>query len=81
MSITVLEFFPFTNRHAYQIRFNKIWTDPLLFNCFQLVAGQVAAGCFYRSSRRLHDWLVANKRFGKIIRNYQERSGMTRSIR
>jgi len=32
----------------------------------------VAAACFARSSPRLHRWLLANRVFGPLIRNWQE---------
>lgn len=33
----------------------------------------VAAACFARSSPRLHQWLLANRVFGPLIRDWQER--------
>lgn len=33
----------------------------------------VAAGCFAKSSRRCHQWLLNNKLFGAIILNWQTR--------
>jgi uncharacterized membrane protein YbaN (DUF454 family) len=32
----------------------------------------VAAACFTRSSPRMHRWLLANRVFGPLIRNWQE---------
>ena len=36
-----------------------------------------AAACFYKSSPRMHRWLLNNKWFGEYIRNYQEGKGLT----
>jgi uncharacterized membrane protein YbaN (DUF454 family) len=33
----------------------------------------VAAGCFAKSSERMHRWLLANETFGPMIRNWEER--------
>jgi uncharacterized membrane protein YbaN (DUF454 family) len=38
----------------------------------------VAAWCFARSSRRLHRWLLANRHFGPLIRNWQENGAIDR---
>jgi uncharacterized membrane protein YbaN (DUF454 family) len=36
-----------------------------------------AAACYYKSSPRMHHWLLNNKWFGEYIRNYQEGKGLT----
>jgi uncharacterized membrane protein YbaN (DUF454 family) len=36
-----------------------------------------AAACYYKSSERMHRWLLNNKWFGEYIRNYQEGRGLT----
>jgi len=37
----------------------------------------LAAACFMRSSKRLHEWLVTNRWFGSYIRNYREHKAIT----
>jgi len=36
----------------------------------------LTAACYARGSRRLHNWLLNNKLFGKYIRNYREGKGI-----
>ena len=36
----------------------------------------LAAACYYRSSKRMHRWLLNNKWFGEYIRNYKEGKGL-----
>jgi uncharacterized membrane protein YbaN (DUF454 family) len=36
-----------------------------------------AAACYYKSSPRMHRWLLNNKWFGEYIRNYTEGRGLT----
>jgi uncharacterized membrane protein YbaN (DUF454 family) len=36
-----------------------------------------AAACYYKSSPRMHRWLLNNKWFGEYIRNYTEGKGLT----
>lgn len=36
----------------------------------------LAAWCFAKSSPRLHAWLLADPRFGPLIRNWQERGAI-----
>jgi len=36
-----------------------------------------AAACYYKSSERMHRWLLNNKWFGEYIRNYTEGKGLT----
>lgn len=38
----------------------------------------LAAACFARSSRRLHDWLLGHRWFGPYIRGYREHHAITR---
>jgi uncharacterized membrane protein YbaN (DUF454 family) len=35
-----------------------------------------AAACYYRSSKRMHQWLLNNRWFGEYIRNYKEGRGL-----
>ena len=41
----------------------------------------LAAACFFRSSPRLYSWLIAHKRFGRIIRQYREHHAISRRAR
>lgn len=41
----------------------------------------LAAACFARSSRRLHDWLLENKIFGPVISNWQESRSIPRRVK
>lgn len=36
----------------------------------------LAAACYYKSSPRMHNWLLNNKYFGEYIRNYREGKGI-----
>lgn len=36
----------------------------------------LSAACYYKSSERLHRWLVNHKVFGKYIKNYMEGKGV-----
>ncbi|UCF45008.1 MAG: YbaN family protein [Candidatus Bathyarchaeota archaeon] len=36
-----------------------------------------AAACYYKSSPRMHNWLLNNKWFGEYIRNYKEGKGLS----
>ena len=36
----------------------------------------LAAACYYRSSKRMHRWLLNNKWFGEYIKNYKEGKGL-----
>ena len=38
----------------------------------------LAAACFSRSSRRMHAWLLANRVFGPILRDWEERRAIAR---
>lgn len=38
----------------------------------------LAAACFARSSDRLHDWLLANRVIGPLIREWREHRAMPR---
>jgi uncharacterized membrane protein YbaN (DUF454 family) len=37
-----------------------------------------AAACYYKSSERMHRWLLNNRWFGEYIRNYTEGKGLTK---
>ncbi len=41
----------------------------------------LAAACFFRSSERLYNWLIAHKRFGRMIRQYREYHAISRRAR
>lgn len=41
----------------------------------------LAAACFFRSSERLYNWLIAHKRFGRVIRQYREHHAISRRTR
>ena len=47
-------------------------TTPLLL---------AAAACYYKSSERMHRWLLNNKWFGEYIRNYTEGKGLTKKTK
>lgn len=36
----------------------------------------LAAACFARSSKRMHDWLMGHRLFGKFLRSYEEGRGI-----
>jgi uncharacterized membrane protein YbaN (DUF454 family) len=40
-----------------------------------------AAACYYKSSEKMHRWLLNNKWFGEYIRNYTEGKGLTKKIK
>jgi uncharacterized membrane protein YbaN (DUF454 family) len=40
-----------------------------------------AAACYYKSSEKMHSWLLNNKWFGEYIRNYTEGKGLTRKTK
>lgn len=37
----------------------------------------LAAACYMRGSKRIHNWMINNSVFGDFIRNYMERKGIT----
>jgi uncharacterized membrane protein YbaN (DUF454 family) len=37
----------------------------------------LSAWCFFRSSEKIYQWVISNKRFGPTIENYQEGRGIT----
>ncbi len=41
----------------------------------------LAAFCFARGSPRLHDWLLAHRRFGPAIRDWQEHGAISRDAK
>jgi len=41
----------------------------------------LAVACYYRSSDSLHAWILTNKWFGKIIRNYQTGKRLTKNVK
>jgi len=41
----------------------------------------LAAACFFRSSERLYNWLIAHKHFGRMIRQYREHHAISRRAR
>ena len=40
-----------------------------------------AAACYYKSSEKMHRWLLNNKWFGEYIRNYTEGRGLTKKTK
>jgi hypothetical protein len=38
----------------------------------------LAAACFARSSRRFHDWLLANRTFGPLVREWEQHRSIPR---
>jgi hypothetical protein len=40
-----------------------------------------AAACYYKSSSRMHNWLLNNRWFGEYIRNYQEGKGIPKKTK
>jgi uncharacterized membrane protein YbaN (DUF454 family) len=40
-----------------------------------------AAACYYKSSARMHRWLLNNKWFGEYIRNYKEGKGLPKKTK
>ena len=58
------------------IRMSGIWAVTCL------VALVLLSGfCFARSSRRLHNWLINNRHFGVIIRNFESGKGLPRRVK
>ena len=41
----------------------------------------LAAACYIRSSQRLYDWLISNKRFGPYLKVYREGKGIPRKAK
>ena len=41
----------------------------------------LAAACFFRSSKKLYDWILNNKSFGKHVKNYREGNGMPKRVK
>ena len=41
----------------------------------------LAAACYARSSQKFYTWLIANKYFGKYIKNYREGKGIPLKIK
>ena len=37
--------------------------------------------CFARSSERMHTWLISNRHFGAIIRNFESGQGIARRVK
>ena len=37
----------------------------------------LAAACYIRGSKRIHNWMINNSIFGDFVRNYMERKGIT----
>ena len=40
-----------------------------------------AAACYYKSSEKMHKWLLNNKWLGEYIRNYTEGKGLTKKTK
>ena len=41
----------------------------------------IAAACFYRSSKRLFNWVLNNKYFGKYVKDFRDGRGMPREAK
>ena len=41
----------------------------------------VAAACFARSSRRWHEWLLSNKYFGPVLKDWGEKRCIKRTVK
>ena len=41
----------------------------------------VAAACFFRSSKRLFNWVLSNKYFGNYVKEFREGRGMPRKAK
>ncbi|MFA7205952.1 MAG: YbaN family protein [Saccharofermentanales bacterium] len=41
----------------------------------------LAAFCYARSSRKLHDWLISRKHLGSYIHNYMEHRAIKKSVK
>ena len=41
----------------------------------------LAAACYIRSSQRLYDWLISNKRFGPYLKDYREGKGIPKKAK
>ena len=41
----------------------------------------VAAACFFRSSKRLFNWVLSNKYFGNYVKDFREGKGMPRKAK
>jgi uncharacterized membrane protein YbaN (DUF454 family) len=41
----------------------------------------LSAACYARGSKRLHRWLLENRLFGRTVRNYVERRGVSRGAK
>ena len=41
----------------------------------------LAAYCYFRSSKRLYNWIISNKLFGSYIRNYYEGLGIPLKVK
>jgi uncharacterized membrane protein YbaN (DUF454 family) len=37
----------------------------------------LAAACYIRGSKRIHNWMINNSIFGDFVKNYMERKGIT----
>ena len=40
-----------------------------------------AAACYYKSSKKMHNWLLNNRWFGEYIRNYTEGKGLSKKTK
>ena len=41
----------------------------------------IAAACYIRSSQKLYNWLISNKTFGPLIKDYREGKGMPKKAK
>jgi len=41
----------------------------------------LSAACYFKGSRRMHDWLLNNRWFGNYLRNYREGKGVSAKVK
>ena len=41
----------------------------------------LSAACYFKGSRRMHDWLLNNRWFGSYLRNYREGKGVSVKVK
>ena len=41
----------------------------------------LSAACYFKGSKRMHDWLLSNKVFGSYIRSYREGKGVPTKVK
>lgn len=41
----------------------------------------LSAACYFKGSKRMHDWLLGNRLFGSYIRSYREGKGVPKKVK